>query len=265
MGLVKARIENRSEPDAAAVDVLFNPTEYGIDRGAQYAELAVPGLAMPLLQFVRGETQTLTLDLFLDASDTRGSVEADLERLRGFVRIHEELHAPPVCGFVWGDVDFEGVVTALREKFSLFGEDGRVTRARVSLTLKSYQAAEVQLREINRASPDRSRFHVVRAGDTLPAIAAAAYGDPRQWRRIASANDIERPRFLQPGWTLRIPASARSGPGRARRPEGAERRGAERGPGRRRDGHRSRGARTRGPRAAAHRCRAARAAAPDRP
>lgn len=209
MGLVKARIENRSEPDSAAVDVLFNPTEYGIDRGATYAELPVPGLAMPLLQFVRGETESLSLELFLDATSRRGTVEEDLEKLRGFVRIHEELHAPPVCAFVWGDVSFEGVVTSLREKFSLFREDGRISRARVTLSMKSYRAAEVQQREINPSSPDRSRLHVVREGDRLPAIATAAYGDPRQWRLIATANEIDRPRFLAPGRALRIPADTR--------------------------------------------------------
>jgi hypothetical protein len=209
MGLVKARIENRSEPDSAPVEVLFNPTDYGIDRGVSFAELPAPGLAMPLLQFVRGETETLTVELFLDATTQRGTVEEELEKLRGFVRIHAELHSPPVCAFVWGDVSFEGVVSALREKFSLFREDGRIARARVTLTMKSYKAAEVQQREINPSSPDRSRLHVVREGDRLPAIAAAAYGDPRQWRLIATANDLERPRFLAPGQALRIPADTR--------------------------------------------------------
>jgi hypothetical protein len=213
MGLVKARIENRSEPDSAAIDVLFNPTDYGIDRGATYAELPVPGLAMPLLQFVRGETETLSLELFLDSTSRRGTVEADLEKLRSFVRIHEELHAPPVCAFVWGDVSFEGVVTSLREKFNLFREDGRISRARATISMKSYRAAEVQQREINPSSPDRSRLHVVREGDRLPAIAAAAYGDPRQWRLIATANDLERPRFLAPGQALRIPADTRGARG----------------------------------------------------
>jgi Contractile injection system tube protein/LysM domain len=206
MTLVKAHIENRSNPDAPHVPVLFNPTEYGIDRGVVFADLPVPGLAMPLLQFVRGETETLTLELFLDKTLDRHSVDDDLETLRGFLRIDHSLHAPPVCAFVWGQVDFEGVVSAMREKYTLFSDDGHVMRARVNLTLKSYKAAEVQQRAINPASPDRSRFHVVRDGDRLSAIAAQAYGDPRQWRLIADANDLDRPRFLTPGQTLRIPA-----------------------------------------------------------
>jgi len=206
MALVKARIENRSAPERPAVEVLFNPSEYGIDRGANYAEMAVPGLQLPLLQFVRGESQTLNLELFLDCSDTRTSVEAKLRDLRSFVEVHESLHSPPVCAFVWGELVFEGVVSSLRERFTLFAEDGKAQRARVTLTLKSYKAAEVQLRETPRSSPDRTRLHVVRAGDTLAGIAHMAYGDPRQWRHIADANEIERPRFLTPGRALRIPA-----------------------------------------------------------
>lgn len=206
MGLVKATVENRSQPDSEPVTVLFNPTEYGIDRGVSYAEMAVPGLSMPLLQFVRGDSDTLSVELFLDGTDHREPVEEDLERLRSLVRIDAETHAPPVCAFVWGDVSFQGVATSLRERFTLFAEDGRVERARVSLTLKSYVAAEVQLRDINRHSPDRTRLHVVRAGDSLPAIATAAYGDPRQWPRIAAANDLDRPRLLREGQALRIPA-----------------------------------------------------------
>lgn len=206
MGLTKAKIENRSKPDEPPIEVLFNPTEYGIDRAASYAEMAVPGLSMPLLQYVRGDTETLSVELFLDATEQRESVEDALEALRDLVRIDAELHAPPVCAFVWGDVSFEGVVGSLRERFTLFADDGRVQRARVNLSMKSYKAAEVQLREMNRQSPDRTRLHVVRERDSLQDIAARVYGDPRRWRPIAEANDLDRPRLLRPGQTLRVPA-----------------------------------------------------------
>ncbi len=206
MALTKARIENRSRPDEEPITVLFNPTDYGIDRAANYAEMAVPGLSMPLLQFVRGDTETLSVELFLDASEQRESVEDSLEALRRFVRIDAELHAPPVCAFVWGDVAFEGVVGSLRERFTLFADDGRVVRARVTLTLKSYQAAEVQLREMNRQSPDRTRLHVVRERESLQDIAASAYGDPRRWRPIAEANGLDRPRMLRPGQVIEVPS-----------------------------------------------------------
>jgi hypothetical protein len=215
MALQKARLVNVSVNPPVWVDVLFNPTEYGIDRGASYADLPVPGLETPILQFVRGEAESLTVELFLDRSDQGNPVEGDLAKLRQFVQIDPALHAPPVCSFQWGanvqlhnppGPGFQGVVTALKEKYSLFDDQGHILRARVTLTLKSYKPAEVQLREISRQSPDRSHVRVVREGERLDQLASEVYGNPRLWRVIAAANNIERPRFLRSGTPLLLPA-----------------------------------------------------------
>ena len=206
MALAKAKLWNVSVDPPVATEVMFNPTDYGIDRGANYAELDAPGLKMPILQFVRGEAQTLTLSLFLDGSDARKPVKDALKALRQFISINGDLHTPPVCLFVWGDVRFQGVATSLKEKFSLFDSDGNVVRATVTLSLKSYEAVEVQVRKMKRNSPDRTRVRTVRDGETLAQLANEAYGDPRLWRTIATQNDIDRPRFLMTGQTLRIPA-----------------------------------------------------------
>jgi nucleoid-associated protein YgaU len=46
----------------------------------------------------------------------------------------------------------------------------------------------------------------MRERETLAQLAGEAYGDQRLWRIIAEANDIDRPRFVPPGQTLRLPA-----------------------------------------------------------
>ena len=38
--------------------VQFNPTEFSLDKAAQIAEIAIPGLDAPLLQFVRGQARS---------------------------------------------------------------------------------------------------------------------------------------------------------------------------------------------------------------
>ena len=48
------------------ITVLFNPTEYSFERSNTYKATAVPGLGSPLLQFVSGESDHLSIDLFLD-------------------------------------------------------------------------------------------------------------------------------------------------------------------------------------------------------
>lgn len=209
MALTKAILKNWSAsqvPGEHEIEVLFNPTEYSITRNVSYAEIAIPGLQMPLLQFVRGETQTLEIELFLDRSDSRESIADDLDQLRALARIDSELHAPPVVRFSWSQTEFTGVIASFRERFQLFDESGAVQRARVTLTIKRFQAPDAQWQEIGYQSPDRTKTWVVRAGDRLDQIASREYGDPARWRDIAVANGIERPKTLNPGSVLTIPA-----------------------------------------------------------
>jgi hypothetical protein len=212
------------------VEAQFNPTEMSITRGANYAEVAVPGLRQPLLQFVRGETQVLTAELFFDGTDTQTSVtdktadpstpsltapltgvstqdkRRDLSALRAYSEIASDLHAPPVCTVRWGDkLAFTGVVTSLTEKFVMFGENGEVLRARVTLTVKSYVAAGTQAQTTSSQSPDRFKTRVVKEGDRIDLIASEEYGDPGLWTTLAKANDLARPRVLRVGSVLQIP------------------------------------------------------------
>jgi hypothetical protein len=208
MPLAKATITDVSHLPPRPVNVLFNPTDLSVDRASHYASMPVPGLAMPILQYIRGESDVLHLELFLDRVDQNSDIENDIIQLETFVTIDSGLHAPPVVEFAWGQGKFlfTGVVASLHKKMTLFSEDGRTLRARLTLSLKSYKSAEVQLRELNLSSPDRTHVRVLREGETLAHIAREVYGDPRIWRPIALANGVERPRFIAPGTPLRIPA-----------------------------------------------------------
>jgi len=186
--------------------VRFNPSEYTLTHASQFAELNIPGLNQPLLQFVRGQATTLSLEVFLDRTDDRESISDDITTLRKTVKIDGELHAPPIVCFEWGDTRFAGVVTSLRERFVLFDRQGGAQRARVQLEMKSYQSVEDQLQDPPRRSPDRTRTWVVRTGDRLDQIARREYGDPRHWRVLAEANGLERTRALQPGQVLLLPS-----------------------------------------------------------
>lgn len=236
MGLARARIEFVTRLGAGLpehIDVKFNPTEYSLVRNMNYADVAIPGLASPLVQFVRGETQTLSLELYLDNSDrlhdaeriasataSQGSttaggsstqtptykgVEAELALLRLLVTIDSGLHAPPVVAFKWGNLEFRGVVATFSEKFQMFDENGYALRARVTLSLKRYETPRIQARQLSLESPDRTKTRVVREGERIDVIALEEYGDSAHWRTIASANRLARPRVLQTGTVLIIP------------------------------------------------------------
>jgi len=234
VGLAKATLKNVSTTDAEEgkpVKVVFNPTEYSVTTNMSYADINVPGLRMPLLQFVRGQSRVMSVELFLDHSDrdqtglgasavaatatgvtgqaasiSENGLEFELQKLRKYVTIDKELHAPPIVQFAWGEGrEFTGVVTEFSETFLMFNELGHVVRAKVKMSIKSYETAELQYRELDLQTPDRTRTRVIKEGERLDTIAMEEYGNPREWRTLASANDITRPRLIQPGDILLIP------------------------------------------------------------
>ncbi len=205
---------NSSTVSAQPITVRINPTEISITRGVTYTDVPVPGLQSPLLQFVKGEPDVLTCELFFDGTDDRDktgdtqpeSVASRLAALRAYVTIDASLHAPPVCNFRWGATDhITGVITQLQERFQLFDEQGHILRARVTITIKKFASVDMQARQTSAQSPDRFKTHVVQDGDRLELIAADEYGDPSLWRTIAAFNQIARPRQLTPGTVLQIP------------------------------------------------------------
>ena len=95
-----------SDGSMDVMDVQFNPTEFSLDKGAQLAEINIPGLDSPLLQFVRGQTEKLAVDLFFDTTETGTSAGATsvtslTDRLYSLVKIEPAGHAPPICTFIW--------------------------------------------------------------------------------------------------------------------------------------------------------------------
>ena len=191
--------------------VQFNPTEYTLAKGAQIGEVAINGLDSPILQFIRGQNEKLTLDLFFDtaAEETQGQkrdVREMTNSIYQLVKIQPATHAPPRLRFTWGQgLSFKAIVENVQQKFTLFSEDGVPLRATVTVAFREYKTLKEQLQELNLQSRDHTRTRTVRRGDTLAKIAAEEYRDPALWRPIADANGIVDPLALTPGMELEIP------------------------------------------------------------
>ena len=187
------------------ITLQFNPTEYQLQKSNNFAEIAIPGLETPPLQYVRGSAKKLTTELLLDTSDTLEDVRKRTDPLQRLMKINGGLHAPPILRLVWDGEVFLGVVESLNVTFVLFTSTGVPLRAKVGLALIEYRTVEEQIAETPRQSPDVEKSHVVRRGDSLASVANLAYNDPTQWRVIAANNGIQDPRRLTPGQTLQIP------------------------------------------------------------
>jgi hypothetical protein len=219
MGLTKATIEvldkDAIDPKRLPrlLEVQFNPTEYTLAKGAQIAEIAIYGIDSPILQFVRGQNEKLTMDLFFDSTIVNGldenavSVTDRTDPFYQLVKIQPKTHAPPRILFTWGEkLSFKAIVESVQRKFTLFSPQGVPLRATLSVVFREYKTIEDQVAELNLQSADHTKIRVVQRGDTLSRIAAEEYHDPSMWRVIADENpEIESPRNLRPGMQLRIP------------------------------------------------------------
>jgi hypothetical protein len=206
-GLVPATLEILSPkvPDPK-IPLRFNPSEYQLQKSNNFAEIGIPGLESPPIQFVRGAAEKLSLELLADTSDTLEDVrEKYVNKLRNLMRLNADTHAPPIVAFTWDTQVFKGVLESLTITYVMFSPDGVPLRAKLSVTLKEYRPAAVQFRESPTFSPDFDKTFVVRRGDTLSGIAGQVFGDPSRWREIARANDVVDPRRIRPGDALRIP------------------------------------------------------------
>lgn len=189
------------------IKVLFNPTEYSMEKSNQFQDTSLPGLSSPITQFVSGGAQTLSMELFFDTyTDEKGKdVRVYTDQITNLMRIDKDLHAPPICVFQWGKVQFKAVLERVSRRFTMFLADGTPVRAILNVTFKEYVTLEEQLKDPPRQSADRTKRRVVVQGDSLWLLAAREYGDPALWRLIARANGIDHPRRIAPGMELIIP------------------------------------------------------------
>jgi Contractile injection system tube protein len=226
MSLQKAYFENLDSKRLKnrKLEVQFNPTELNFTKTAQFAEIAVPGLDQPVLQFIRGGAETLSLELFFDSTDggTGPGAESVTQRIQDFydlVRQDPDTHAAPRCRFSWGAPPaggaagskpvsdapfyFSCVVESVDRKFLLFSPAGSPLRARVTVKLREYKTVEQMIAGLN--SSDHTKARVLKRRQRVEQLASEEYESPAEWRRIADANRIEDPRRVKPGTLLELP------------------------------------------------------------
>lgn len=188
------------------IPVLFNPGDYSMEKSNEFANINIPGLESPLLQFVRGGLETLSMDLFFDTYSYEKSTDVReyTNKIVNLLKIDPAIHAPPVLKFVWATLDFTCVLSRVTKKFTMFRSDGTPVRATLTVTFNEYKT-ETSIMENPTESSDRTKHYVLQEGDSLWLIAAKEYGDPTMWRAIAESNKIDNPLGLEIGKEIVVP------------------------------------------------------------
>ena len=218
MALEKATLEVLDGSKAGTrIPVLFNPSEYTIERANTYKANAIPGLSGPLLHFIQGEADTLSMELFVDDYTDKPpqggkTVKQRIDDIANLLEIDGDLHAPPHVRFVWGQLTFKAIFEKLSRKITLFQPDGTPARATLNVSFKEYKTLPELVNEPRRQSADKSKRRLIVGSDSLWLMASREYGDPALWRVIARHNDLDDPRDIASGdWVTVPPLDAKNG------------------------------------------------------
>ena len=205
------------------IPVQFNPSEYKITKRNAFSEKTRRKNDEPTVNFNGKPYDTLSVKLYFDcdvitsaSSMITGAVGAlfgaedkditkTIEKICSMTNIDGESHKPPEAAFVWGATQFVGFVESVVVSYTMFDKTGKPLRAIVDLSMRGVNGGASE-KKSPFMSPDRTKARVMSEDNNIWNIARNEYGDVREWRRIADANDIMNPLDIPIGEILRVPS-----------------------------------------------------------
>ena len=204
--------------------VQFNPSEYKITEQTDFSQIPKREDNVPAVSFNGIPLSTLNVKLYFDCDEVTtvssmvtGAVESLLnsgekknitdaiDKISSLTIIDGKTHQPPTVTFVWGALSFGGFATNVVTNYTMFDKKGKPLRATVDLTIKGVSGNVAQ--QISpKSSPDRTKARNLTEDTNIWQIAENEYGDAREWRRTADANDVMNPLEIPVGKVLKVPS-----------------------------------------------------------
>lgn len=218
-----------------AFSVLYNPQSYRMSRRTMPRGMeknANTGQQFP----VCATFETLDVDLFLDTFSAgpevvgldmmKSPVDAlkfegnsllpsvgkqldvrdYVEKIYDLCLPDDDTHAPPLLALIWNSLKFLCFMQGCSVEYTKFKETGMPVRATMHCSFISAETLFQMMGGNPLNSPDTSKFHTLKQGETLNTLSSIAYDDPTHWREIARANGITNPRLLRTGDVMHMPA-----------------------------------------------------------
>jgi nucleoid-associated protein YgaU len=218
--LEKATISKLTKDNSVSttetLKVMFNPKELTFSKQNNWKQNNSPKENIPSGEFTGGGAETLKVQLYFDtytSKDQKDVREEYTRKITRFMQIDPDTvdakskkGRPPLVRFQWTDILFDGVISTVNERLTLFLPSGKPVRAVLDLTLTQIKDDKSHKKQNpTSGGVGGERVWTVREGDTLSWIAFVEYDNAADWRRIADANRLTSVRSLRPGTTLVIP------------------------------------------------------------
>lgn len=201
-----------SGPEVGQFEAFVNPSELTLGYEVEYDGAQGLGTTNSRQTFQRVKPGELTLALFLDGTGANGrplDVQRKVDEFHAVTGYNGNIHRPNYLKVVWGTLPVRKCVLGSASiAYKLFRPDGVPLRAVITATFTDHADDRTRVATAADQSPDLTHLRIVKAGDTLPSMCFAIYGDPRLYLEVAGANGIDHFRDLRPGTRLFFPPLA---------------------------------------------------------
>jgi hypothetical protein len=149
-GLTKVTIK-ALEGSAGTCTAMFNPKELSLEKSVSWSPAQARGgeggqekQEERTLEYQDPQPSKLSVTLFFDTFEEKSDCSEQIKPLERMAMIDSALRRPPLCLFLWGGkFRFQGVISSLTQKYTMFLADGTRVRCEVGLQMQSAAAATV--------------------------------------------------------------------------------------------------------------------------
>jgi hypothetical protein len=205
----------RSIDDSKVFTVMLNPTDFTYESSISYNTARTFGQLGSAKKFSAINPTAVKFAVVLDATGVSESATSDskshdvAKQLKALSSVIYDYvgsrHEPSQVQLVWGTFMFYGRLESMSTKYVLFKPSGEPLRSNVDLRFVGAITEKEEELAANRSSPDLTHRVLVKAGDTLPLLCEAIYGDPAYYLDVARVNKLNDFRTLAPGSQLQFP------------------------------------------------------------
>ena len=212
--LEKLTILAHAQPDysdqaIARFAAYVNPAEITQSYEIEYDAAQGSGTTGSRMEFKKVKPGDLTLTFFIDGTGANGvkaEVQAEVEQFQKVTGYNGDIHRPNYLKVVWGTLQVKRcVLKSASIAYKLFRADGVPLRAVITAVFTDNSDDQTRVATAQDHSPDLTHRRIFKAGDRLPALCNAIYGDPRLYLRVAEANGLDDFRHIEPGTELFFP------------------------------------------------------------
>lgn len=186
-----------------------NPNEITLSYEMEYDSAQGSGTTGSRMEFKKVKPGDMSLTFFIDGTGAAGSrieVQEKVERFQTVTGYNGNIHRPNYLKVVWGTLQVKRcILKSATIAYKMFKPNGIPLRAVITATFTDNSDDQTRVALAQDHSPDLTHVRTVKAGDNLPALCTAIYGDPRYYLDVARANGIDDFRRLTPGTRVFFP------------------------------------------------------------